>query len=126
MNRQKMNLVFIFTFYYKYLKYRIICNLRNKNSFVFNTRIRTNGFVGVKNGKAEEPVRTPTANGANKRLVSNVRLGCGSLSITTLVSLLAIEFDVRRVLHGKVSLAAVNQIYVVHEDMNGCKNLKIH
>ena len=51
---------------------------------------------------------------------------CGSLSITTPVSLLANEFDVRSVLHGQVSLAAVNQIYVIHEAMNGCKNLKIH
>ena len=67
-----------------------------------------------------------TANGANKRLVLHVRLGCDSLSITTLVSRLANEFDVRSVLHGKVSLAAVNQIYVFHEDMNGRKNLKIH
>ena len=37
-------------------------------------------------------------------------LRCGSLSITTPVSLLANEFDVRSVLHGQVSLAAVNQI----------------
>ena len=28
--------------------------------------------------------------------------------------------------HGQVSLAAVNQIYVFHEAMNGYKNLKIH
>ena len=50
----------------------------------------------------------------------------GSLSITIPVSLLANEFDVRSVLHGQVSLAAVNQICVVHEAMNGCKFLKIH
>ena len=49
----------------------------------------------------------------------------GLLSITTPVSLLAKEFDVRRVLHGQVSLAAVNQICEIHEAMNGCKNLKI-
>ena len=48
------------------------------------------------------------------------------LSITTPASLLANEFDVRSVLHGQVSLAAVNQFYVFHEAMNGCKNLKIH
>ena len=36
------------------------------------------------------------------------------------------EFDVRSELHGQVSLAAVNQIYVGHETMNGCKILKIH
>ena len=31
------------------------------------------------------------------------------------------EFNVRSVLHGQLSLAAVNQIYVIHEAMNGCK-----
>ena len=36
------------------------------------------------------------------------------------------EFDVRSLLHGQVSLAAVNQIWIIHEAMNGCKNLKIH
>ena len=74
----------------------------------------------------EQPALTRTANGANKRLVLHVRLKCGSLSITTSLSLLANEFDVRSVLHGQVSLAAVNQICVIHEAMNGCKNLKIH
>ena len=54
-----------------------------------------------------------TAYGAKKRLVMHVRFGCGSLSITTSVSLLANEFDVRSVLHWQVSLAAVNQIYVI-------------
>ena len=43
----------------------------------------------------EQPALTRTANGANKRLVLHVRLGRGSLSITTPVSLLANEFDVR-------------------------------
>ena len=42
------------------------------------------------------------------------------------MSLLVNEFDVPSVLHGQVSLAAVNQICVIHEAMNGCKNLKIH
>ena len=51
-----------------------------------------------------------TANGANKRLVLHVRLRCGSLSITTPVSLLANEYDVQSELHGQVSLATVNQI----------------
>ena len=59
-------------------------------------------------------------------LVLHVQLRCGSLSITTPVSLLVNEFDVRSILHVKVSLAAVNQMYVIHEAMNGCKNLKIH
>ena len=53
-------------------------------------------------------------------------LWCGLLFITIPVSHLANEFDVRRALHGQVSLAAVNQVCVIHEAMNGCKNLKIH
>ena len=60
--------------------------------------------------------------GANKWLVLHVQFRCASSP----VSLLANEIDVRSVLHGQVSLAAVNQIYVIHETMNGCKNLKIH
>ena len=42
------------------------------------------------------------------------------------VSHLVYELDVQSVLHVQVSLAAVNQIYVFHEIMKGCKNLKIH
>ena len=45
---------------------------------------------------------------SSQRLVSHVRLRCGSLSITTPVSRLANEFDDRSVLHGQVILAAVN------------------
>ena len=60
------------------------------------------------------------------RLVLHGHLRCGSLSITTPVSLLANEFDVRRELPGKFSLAAVNQNYDIHEAMNVCKNLKIY
>ena len=51
---------------------------------------------------------------------------CGSLSITTPVTFLVNEFDVRRVLHTELSVAAVNHIYVFHEVMKCCKNLKIH
>ena len=58
--------------------------------------------------------------------VLHARIRCGSLSITTPMSLLANEFDDRSVLLGQVSVAAVNQIYVFHEAMNGCKILKIH
>ena len=47
----------------------------------------------------------------------HVRLWCCSLSITTLVSLLANKF-VQRVLHRQVSLAAVNQIFLIPEAMN--------
>ena len=70
--------------------------------------------------------RNSQCSGENKKLVLHVQLRCGSLSISTPVSLLANEYYVRSELHGQVSLAAVNQICVVHEAMNGCKNLKIH
>ena len=61
-----------------------------------------------------------------KRPVLHVRLKCRSLSITTPVALLANGFDVRSVLHVQVGFAAVNQVFVIHEAMNACKNLKIH
>ena len=44
----------------------------------------------------EQPVWTQTVNGANKKLVLNVWLRCGSLWITTPVPLLVNEFDVRK------------------------------
>ena len=47
--------------------------------------------------------------GQPMELILHVRLRCGSLSIITPVSLLGNEFDVRSVLHGQVSLAAINQ-----------------
>ena len=55
-----------------------------------------------------------------------MRIRCGSIPITTTVSLLANEFDVRSLLREQVNLAAVNNIYVFYEVMNSCKNLKIH
>ena len=53
--------------------------------------------------------RNSQCDGAKKQLVLHVQLKCGSLSITTPVSHLANEFDVRSELHGQVSLVAVNQ-----------------
>ena len=46
--------------------------------------------------------------------------------VTTPVPHLAYELDVRSEFHWQVSLAAVNQICVIHETMNGCENRKIH
>ena len=60
------------------------------------------------------------------RFVLRVRIRCGSLSITTSVSLLANEFYVQIVMHEQVSLAAVYHIHVFHEVINGYNNLKIH
>ena len=57
-------------------------------------RNRINGFVGMSNGKAEQPAYARIANGAIKKLALHVRLRCGSLSITAPVSPLANEFDV--------------------------------
>ena len=54
--------------------------------------------------------RNSQLEGANKKLVLHVRLRYGSLSITTPVSHLANEFDVRSELQGQMRLAAVNQI----------------
>ena len=71
-------------------------------------------------------MNTDSQLGANKRLVLHVQLRCDSLSITTTVPLLANEFAVQSVLHGQVSLASVNQIYVFPEAINGCKKLKVH
>ena len=122
MNRSKIEFISKFTFYNKYLKYKTYSNLGIKTVLFFKYN-HINCFVRVSNGKAEQPTWTRTANEANKRLVLHVRLGCGSLSITTTVSLLANEFDVRNVLPGQVSFAAVNQICVIHEAMNSCKNL---
>ena len=73
------------------------------------------------NGKAEQPVWTGTANGAKKRFALQVRIKCGSVSITTPVSLLANEFDVGSTLHGQVSLETVNHILC---DLWGYKRLQ--
>ena len=35
-----------------------------------------------------------------------------------------LRFGPYTIMHGKLSLAAVIQIYVIHEAMNGCKNLR--
>ena len=55
-----------------------------------------------------------------------MRLRCGSLSVTTPVSLLTNELDVRSALQGQVHLAGDTQICVIHEALNGYKNLKVH
>ena len=83
-----------------------------------------NGFVGVSNGKTEQPACTLTANGASKKLVLHMQLRFGSISFTSPLSLPANEFDVQSVLHGQMSLAAVNQFCVIHEAMNSCKKIK--
>ena len=51
---------------------------------------------------------------------------CATRVWLAVVSLLANELYVQSVLHWQVSFAAVNQIHVIHEAVNGCKNLKVH
>ena len=46
MNRSKIEFIFIFTFYYRYLKYKNIFNLGIK-TVLFLKYDRFNGFVGV-------------------------------------------------------------------------------
>ena len=115
MNRPKIEFIAYIQIYHKYLKYRNYYKLR-ENSFVFTCN-RINGFVGRVKRKSGT---------ASVNIIWHVRLRCGSLSITTPVALLVNVFDVRSVLNGQVSLAAVNRIYTFHESMNGYKNLKIH
>ena len=45
-------------------------------------------------------------------------------ALALLNSPLANVFDLPSVLHGRVSLAGVNQICVIHKALNGCKNIK--
>ena len=70
----------------KYIE--IIYNLGDK-TILYLTFNHINGFVGVQNGKAEQPVWTRTADGANMKLILHMQLRCGSLAITTPVSHLA-------------------------------------
>ena len=67
----------------------------------------------MEKGNSECEHRQPMA---QTRVLFACATRCGVLSITTPVSLLVYEFDVRSVLHGQVSLAAVNQIFVFHEE----------
>ena len=53
-----------------------------------------------------------TGIGANKKLFLHMPLRCGSLSITTPVSHLANEFDVRSELHGQVSFGSCQSNFV--------------
>ena len=72
----------------------------------------------------QQPVWTQTANGANRKLVLHVQLRCDLMSITTPVSHLANEFDVRSQLHGQVSLTAANQILCCAWGYDGLQNSK--
>ena len=112
MNIPNIEYLLIFTFYYKY---------KTNQFFVLNYAIALTVCWNVQ-CQCEHG-----ANGASKRLALHVQIRCGSLSITTSVSVLSNEFDIRSVLHGQVSLTAVNHIqYAFHGFMNGCKYLKIH
>ena len=86
----------------------------------FGMRVYYRVCWSVKRKRETTSVNTDS-NEANKKLVLHVRLRCGSLSITTPVSLLVNEIDVLSEPRGQVSLAAVNLNYANHEARNGCK-----
>ena len=86
---QKLNLLLIFTFYYRYLIYIYHLSFWKK-TVLFLICNRINSFVDSQ------------CKGAKKRLVLHVSLRCGSLSIT--IALLTNEFDVQSVLHGQLSI----------------------
>ena len=60
----------------------------------------------------------------NKKVIAENQ--CEKHKESSLVSFLANELDARSVLHGPVFLAAVNHICVIHEDMNGSKDIMVH
>ena len=62
----------------------------------------------MRNGKAGQPVQW------SKQEAYFARAAQVWLAVITPVSLLANEFDVRSLLHGQVSLAAVNKMYLIH------------
>ena len=110
-----MNQLLVFTFYYKN-KYRNINNLGNK-TFLYLI------CLSVK----QESSRTASANTDsqwNKRQdTCFAREDQARLAVNHNTS---DGFDIRSVLHGQVSLAAVYHIYVFYEITNGCKSITIH
>ena len=120
-----MNLFFIFTFYYKYRTYRIIFNLGIKTVLYLKYNC-FKGFIGMCKTEKRNSQFEQGQPMEQRRGLFCTCTQCGSLSITTPVSLLANEFDDHSLMQGKVSLAAANQICVIREAINGCKNLKMH
>ena len=86
-----------------------------------------NGFVGCKTEKRKSPCKHGQPMEQTRGLFCMCDSGVAHCQSHYQCHFnLANEFDVRSVLHGQVSLAAVNQIYVIHEAIDGCKNLKVH
>ena len=70
----------------------------------------------------EQPELTWKANETSKRLVLHLQIRCGSLSITTPVSLLANEFDVQSVRASE--LGSRHSHFVFHEVIMFAKILR--
>ena len=109
MNIPNINFLLVFTFYYKYLKCKKY-NLGMKTVVLYLKKYRLTVYSDCKMEKRNSQLEYGHSMEQTRGLFLHVRLRCGSLSITTPVSLLANEFDVRSVLLGQMSLAAVNQI----------------
>ena len=88
---------------------------------------RISGFVGVEHGKAEQPVWTRTANGAT------VEEACFARATQVWLDVKQHQCHIWRMnsmfeanCAGKLAWQLPIKFCVVHEAMNGCKNLKIH
>ena len=118
------HLLLIFTFYYNYLKYKIIYNLRNKTVLHLICNC-INSFVGVKpeqrNSKCEHWQWMEEQTRGLFCTCNSVWLAVNHNNSVTSGE----QFHVLSMLHRQVILAAVNQICVIHEAMKDCKNLKI-
>ena len=85
--------------------------------FIFNG---INGFVGVQNGKAEQPKEQ------RRSLFCTCDWGVVRCQSQHQCDILAHEFDVKVNCTGKGAWQLSIKLCVVHEAMNGCKILKIH
>ena len=83
-------------------------------------------FVGVQNGKVEQPMWTRTANGANKKLVLHCNSGVAGYQSEQQchISRMNSIFEVNRI--GKWAWQLSINFFVIYEVMNGCTILKIH
>ena len=122
MNRPKLNLLLIVTFYYKCLNYKKnIYNLGNKTVlyfiYIFVLTVLSECKTEKRNSQCEH-VQT-----MERR--RDLFCTCDSdLARCQSMLLLAIEFDMTKEVLGRVRLAAVNQICAIHEPMNGRKKSK--
>ena len=119
---QKLNLLLLFTFYHKYLKIKTIFNLGIFIITVLYLKYnRIKGFVGVQNGKAEQPAEHGQPMEQTRGLFCTCDLGVARCQSQHQCHFWRMSSMFEAYCTGKF-----NQIFVIHETMNGCKNLKMH